>query len=300
MLSVLDRSALAKRSAPGSPQARAVATADIYGAVTGGAGSELFAHGGLFAQSTASAHARVFAHGAVLSAGQRWRLSGRGRIGRRAAGAGPPAAAAWLSSQSQSSDQVSSARMPLRWLPGPDRTPRSGPSRGCAVGRGGHALGGCLHAWGRLHWRRPCPRCLRRERQRQRRCRRRTWRSLMVARRPRRSLRSPLQSHRRWSVRRRMPVPRSWIPHQMAQPTPGRRLPVPRSWIPHQMAQPTPGRRLPVARSWIPHQMAQPTPGRRLPVARSWVPHQMAERTPGRRWAFGSPRTRRWRGLDRC
>ena len=44
----------------------AVATADIYGAVTGGAGSELFAHGGLFAQSTASAHARVFAHGAVL------------------------------------------------------------------------------------------------------------------------------------------------------------------------------------------------------------------------------------------
>jgi hypothetical protein len=38
----------------------AVAAADIYGAVTGGAGSELFAHGGLFVQG------RVFAHGAVF------------------------------------------------------------------------------------------------------------------------------------------------------------------------------------------------------------------------------------------
>jgi hypothetical protein len=45
----------------------AVAAADIYGAVTGGAEGELLAHGGVFEQGRAFVHGRVFAQGCVLA-----------------------------------------------------------------------------------------------------------------------------------------------------------------------------------------------------------------------------------------
>jgi hypothetical protein len=57
---------VAKRSVRALHRRAAVAAADIYGAVTGGVGSELFAHGGLFAQGRAFAHDGVFAHGSVF------------------------------------------------------------------------------------------------------------------------------------------------------------------------------------------------------------------------------------------